>query len=233
MKNLNGENIGQKRIQKLESLVINQEDFLQKHQKKLEEALLDIITFRNIESMKHIRYVKGYTEIIAKQYAILYPKCRMTKVKISMIVQAAPFHDIGKIFLPDILFNRKDELTKIDKEPLKKHTVEGAKLVKKIFAFRGKEYEKIISNICMYHHEKYDGSGYPKGLKKDKIPIEAQIVALADIYDVLVNSQQEKEDITKEKAYYMLMNGICGELSPKMMECLENAKEKLERYPEE
>ena len=200
------------------------------HKKDLEEALLDMLVLRNIETMEHIKYVQGYTKILAEEFAFLNPKSRMTKKKIERIVEAAQFHDIGKIVMSDVLIHGKEKLSKADREPLKAHTIEGSKLMKKVFRFCGEEYVKICSNICLYHHEKYDGSGYPKGLKNDRIPIEAQFVALADMYDVLINQDLKYEKVSKEKAYYMLMNGICGELSPKIKECLENTKEKLENF---
>lgn len=198
--------------------------------RELVEVLSDIMTYRNIETVEHMKNVQAYTRILVKQYAVLYPEDNITERDIEMISEAALIHDIGKIVLPDFLLNRTGSMSKADIELSMEHTIEGSKLAKKMFSFLGEAYSKTCCNICLYHHEKYDGSGYPYGLCDIEIPIEAQIVALADMYEVLVNTEAHKEIITKEKAYYMLMNGICGELSPKMKECLENAKEEMEGF---
>ena len=94
--------------------------------------------------------------------------------------------------------------------------------------FQDRDYRRICCNVCLYHHEKYDGTGYPYGLKKDRIPLEAQLVGLADMYDALVNAEVNKKPYSKDIAFYMLMNGKCGELSPRMKECLQEAKDILE-----
>ncbi|MCM1158864.1 MAG: HD domain-containing protein [Bacteroidales bacterium] len=206
------------------------DDILREHYYSLVKSLEYIIRNRNIEEIEHIRYLQGYTEILAGQYAKLYPKSRMTKEKIGIIVQAARLHDVGKITMPDFVLHRPGRYSKEELELLKEHTIQGSNIIRGMFDFCGAEYRRICHNVCMYHHEKYDGSGYPFGLKKDKIPVEAQLVGLADMYDVLVNTAIEDVPFTKERAYYMLMNGECGELSPRMKECLEAAKEQLEGY---
>lgn len=203
---------------------------LQDHYMNLVETLSDILTYRNIESIEHMKNVQGYTWILVNQYAKLYPEAGMTERKIEMISEAALIHDVGKIVMPDSLLNRAGRLSKTDMELAMEHTVEGEKIVKRMFAFLGEDYCEACSNICLYHHEKYDGSGYPNGLKGKEIPIEAQIVALADIYDILIHTDAHKKIISKEKAYYMLMNDVCGKLSAEMKECLESAKEALEAF---
>lgn len=206
------------------------EEAKREYYRSLVEVLSDILTNRNIETLEHMQYVQGYTWILINQYAKLYPEKGITRYTMEMIMEAALIHDVGKIMLPDYLLNHSGNMMNIDMAALMEHTAEGSKIAKKMFSFLGESYCETCCNICLYHHEKYDGSGYPKGLKGDEIPLEAQIVALADIYDVLVNADVHKEVITKEKAYYMLMNGRCGELSPEMKECLENAKEMLETF---
>lgn len=200
------------------------------HYKNLVAVLSDILTYRNIETVEHMRFVQGYTWILINQYAKLYPEQNVTMRTIEMITEAALIHDIGKIMLPDYLLNRSGCMSDTDVEALMEHTVEGSKIAQKMFAFLGDDYCETCCNICLYHHEKYDGSGYPQRLKGDEIPIEAQIVALADIYDILIHTEAHKDMITNEMAYYMLMNGSCGEISPIMKECLENAKETMESF---
>ena len=96
--------------------------------------------------------------------------------------------------------------------------------------FESEEYVRTCCNVCLYHHERYEGNGFPAGLKKDRIPLEAQLVGLADMYDVLIHSDMGRKAVTKGQAYMMLMNGECGELSPRMKECLEDAREDLEAF---
>lgn len=203
---------------------------LREHHEHLIEVMHDIIEYRHTEASKHIKYVQGYTSILLHHFACLYPKSKMTEEKINMIVQATQMHDVGKITLPDSLISRQGRLSDFEMDMLKEHTTKGERIMQVMTEFEREEYQEICRNVCLYHHEKYDGRGYPFGLKKDRIPIEAQIVALADMYDALVNSPARKEIETKEEAYSMLLSGSCGVLSPKMKACLESAKEELEAY---
>ena len=109
----------------------------------------------------------------------------------------------------------------------KKHTIKGGQVIKSLSNGRDKDFERICYNVCVYHHEKYDGSGYPYGIKADKIPVEAQIVGIADIYDTLVH-HNFKEKIDPGRAFYMIVNGECGGISPKMVRCLEECRWELE-----
>lgn len=203
---------------------------LKEHHDNLLNILHDIITNRNVESVNHIQYVQGYTEILAQQYADLYPDSGMTKDRIEMIVQAARVHDVGKITIPDSITSRPGRLSQYELELLKVHTIKGSEIIKVISEIQEDEECIISYNVCRYHHEKYDGTGYPEGMKQDEIPIEAQIVGLADMYDVLVNATVNKKAFTPKEAFYKLMKGECGELSPQMKECLEAAKESLEAF---
>ena len=203
---------------------------LKEHHEHLVEVLRDIINYRNAESVEHVRYVQGYTRILAEHYARVFPKSRMTPEKVNMIVRAAQMHDVGKITMPDAIISRPGRLSDTEMEMLKEHTIKGSQIMKVMTEFESEEYSRICCNVCLYHHEKHDGTGYPRGIKNSRIPVEAQLVALADMYDILVNSSTNREVCSKEKAYYMLMNGECGELSPKMKECLEAAKEDIEAF---
>lgn len=221
----------QEEIIKLQTNQIDeQNDNRKKHHAHLIEILHTIMSYRNTESMRHIKYVQGYTRILANQYAKLYPRSRMTGKKIDIIVQAAEMHDIGKIAMPDHVIQRSGRLSKAELGLLQEHTIRGSKIMKVMFAFQGTDYSRICYNVCLYHHEKYDGSGYPYGIGKDRIPMEAQLVALADMYDVLINESMNGQSFSKERVYYMLMNGECGELSPRIKECLQNAKEDMEEF---
>lgn len=200
------------------------------HYIQIEEVLCNSICRRNAESMRHIHYVEAYTRIIAEHYARLFPRARMTADKINMITKAARMHDVGKLLLPDFLIARPGRLTDSELELLKEHTELGCSIMEVLTEFQSVQFHRICQNVCRYHHERYDGFGYPEGLQKDKIPLEAQIVALADMYDVLVNAAIDGKRNTKERAYNMLMNGECGELSPRMQESLKHAKEEMEAF---
>lgn len=207
-----------------------QHDIQQMYYAHMETILCEGICHRNVETKRHIHYVERYVRILAEHYASVFPRARMTSDKIDMIARASRMHDVGKLFLPDFIVTRHGRLTESELDILKQHTIIGSQIMKVLTEFEPERFSRICQNICHFHHEKYDGSGYPEGLQKDKIPLEAQLVALADMYDVLVNVTIDGKRNTKERAYYMLMNGECGELSPRMRECLKDAKEEMEAF---
>lgn len=207
-----------------------QNEKLRQHNEGMMEIIKEIITYRNMESEQHIHYVEGYTEILARKYAALYPRSKMTEQKISYIVQAAGMHDLGKITMPDLLIKRQGRLLPEELEYLKEHTVKGSEIIKVMSEYQMGSLYRISYNVCKYHHEKYDGTGYPEGISGDKIPIEAQLVGLADMYDALVHVTTNKSLYSKDQAVRMLLDGACGELSPRMKECLEASREELEEF---
>ena len=113
-------------------------------------------------------------------------------------------------------------------EYMKSHTICGCEILEKIGDIWSKEYGRISAEICRFHHERYDGNGYPDGLKGNEIPISAQLVSVADVYDALVNERVYKAAIPKDKAFRMIINGECGMFSPELMECLRNCRQLLE-----
>ena len=200
----------------------------------IEHILLGSLNAHNVESFRHIRCVEAYTKILAEHYAICYPRARMTQDKIHMIVRAARLHDVGKLMLPDYIVSRPGRLSDTELDILKQHTILGGRVIEELMAFESERFRKICYNVCRYHHERYDGSGYPDGLSKDRLPLEAQLVALADMYDVLIHTDNGNQGNPNEYAYYMLMNGECGVLSPKIQEVFRDAKEDMAAFcPEE
>lgn len=194
----------------------------------MSELFRDIIIQCKAESVEHLWYVREYTRILTETYAKLYPRSRLTKRKREYIVKASVLHDLGKIAIPDFILDKPGHLSLSEMEILKKHTIKGSRIIKSMSWQVERDFSKICYNVCLYHHEKNDGSGYPYGLRGDKIPIEAQIVGLADMYDVLIHGDVNREPMEKSKAYYMLMNGKCGELSPKMRECFDDSRQQME-----
>lgn len=190
----------------------------------------NILHFCDIESEQHIAYIQGYTRILAEHYAGLYPKARMTKDRIDKIVRAARLHDIGKIAIPDWILLKDGRQSAGELDILKTHTIKGCEMLHVLGQTEDEEYNRICHNIVLYHHEKYDGTGYPYGLKKDKIPKEAQLVSLADMYDVLIHGEGERQIFTKEEAFQMLMKGVFGEIAPRLKQSLLDAKEDMESF---
>lgn len=201
---------------------------------KLNKDILDmlgmIVEFRNLESGEHIMRVKGYTKILAEKFKELYPEYNLTDEMIDNIVEASALHDLGKISIPDKILLKPGKLTKEEFEYMKLHTVKGCELIQAVNLEQSEELKQICYDIIRYHHERYDGKGYPDGLKGDEIPVSAQLVSLADVYDALINERCYKDAFSNEKAFNMIMNGECGTFSPKLLETFKQVRDKFERF---
>lgn len=218
----------------------NQNLKLQEQTTKLEESyhrIIDIlgtvVESRNLESGQHINRVKTYTEILARQMMLDYPEYGITDHMISVMVPASALHDVGKIAIPDSILLKPGRLTADEFEVMKSHTTRGCVILKNIEGAWDDEYAKMSYVICRHHHEKYDGKGYPDGLVGDEIPIAAQIVSVADVYDALVNERVYKDAIPKDKAFNMIVGGECGQFSPKLMECFRKVRGQFEALVKE
>lgn len=201
----------------------------EKDNRLMVEILSHIVEFRNGESGLHILHVSTFTEMILKHLLEITDKYDLTQSEIMTICNASALHDIGKMSVPESILNKPGKLTKEEFEIMKKHSVEGEKMLKDI-PYRGSEsLIKIGCQICRWHHERYDGSGYPDGLKGDEIPISAQVVALADVYDALTSKRVYKDSFTHEKAIGMIQNGECGAFNPLLLRCLNEIKDRLKK----
>lgn len=201
----------------------------EKDNRLMVEILSHIVEFRNGESGLHILHVSTFTEMILKHLLEITDKYDLTQSQITTICNASALHDIGKMSVPESILNKPGKLTKEEFEIMKKHSVEGEKMLKDI-PYRGSEsLIKIGCQICRWHHERYDGSGYPDGLKGDDIPISAQVVALADVYDALTSKRVYKDSFTHEKAIEMIQNGECGAFNPLLLRCLNDIKDDLKK----
>jgi len=199
-----------------------------KENKILIDILSNIVETRNGESGQHIIHINKITEYIFTELFNLTNEYDDFKDDLSAICTASSLHDIGKISIPDEILNKPARLTKEEFEVMKTHTTLGWKMVENI----KEEYsnESIVyyaKNICLYHHEKYDGKGYPKGLVGEEIPIYAQIVSIADCYDALVSVRCYKDAYTHEEALKMIKGGECGNFKPQLLECLDLAVTKI------
>lgn len=203
---------------------------------KLKESYINVIAAlgtmveaRNNESGEHIRRVKDYTKIIAEAMLRLHPDCGLDEHSIEVITTASPLHDIGKIMISDSVLLKPGRFTDEEREIMQRHTILGCELIGKTENVLDEEYSRVSADIARYHHERWDGRGYPDGLTGDDIPLSAQIVALADVYDALVNERVYKKAIPLSKAYDMIVSGVCGEFSPLILECFKAAREEMEK----
>ncbi|MCM1107146.1 MAG: response regulator [Blautia sp.] len=199
---------------------------LEKNNEFLINALSSVVEFRSQESGEHIRRVKYFTRILLNFMQKYYPEYGLTKEQIDLIVYASALHDIGKIAIPDRILLKPGKLTPTEFEEMKKHTTEGCKILEK-FKQEESDFYRYCYDICRYHHERYDGNGYPDGLVGEEIPIWAQVVSIVDVFDALVSKRVYKLPYPTGEAVRMIQDGECGEFSPKIMDCFNLAKEDL------
>ena len=184
------------------------------------DILSHIVEFRNGESGLHVLHVNMITEMLLETLAKKTDKYPLTHHDIRLITVASSLHDIGKISVPSEILNKPGRFTPEEYEIMKRHTVEGANMLDAIPFHKDAELVKIGYEICRWHHERYDGRGYPDGLKGDDIPISAQVVSMADVYDALTGKRCYKPSIEPDKAVQMIMNNECGVFNPILTECL-------------
>ncbi|MDE7213929.1 MAG: response regulator, partial [Anaeroplasmataceae bacterium] len=189
--------------------------------------LSHIVEFRNGESGMHVLHIRTISEILLKNIVIKTNKYGLTQMDISLISTASALHDIGKIGIPDEILNKPGRFTDEEYAIMKKHSELGAAMLDDLDFLQDEKLVKYAREICRWHHERYDGRGYPDGLKGDEIPISAQIVALADVYDALTSPRVYKPAFPHEKAIQMIVNGECGVFNPLLIECLLEVEETL------
>ena len=186
-----------------------------------------LLSYHTDESLTHFALVKAYTKVLCKQYNRLYPEKAIDKDTLSIIVQGAELHDIGKIYVANDVLNRKNGLTENEFDRIKHHTTNGGSIINRMAENCRLGPEKnILFNICMYHHERWDGSGYPEGLAGDAIPLEAQIVSIAEVYSALTEDNYRKA-MTHEEAMRTILAGESGQFNPVLLKCLEASSDGL------
>ncbi len=193
------------------------------------EVLSHIVEFRNGESGLHVLHVHSITEMLLEQLMKKTDKYPLSVKDIRMISNASALHDIGKITIPSEVLNKPGRFTPEEFEIMKRHTVEGAKMLDDIPFRKNELLVKIGYQICRWHHERYDGRGYPDGLKGDDIPIAAQVVSIADVYDALTSERCYKKAIDPDSAIKMILGGECGAFNPLLLECLTDIAEALKK----
>ncbi len=221
----------------LEELVKIQTDKIEAQANKMKETnnqildmLSSVVEFRNLESGEHIKRIKGFTKILADRVSEYNKEYELTPDKIEKITAASSMHDVGKIAIPDNILLKPGRLTPDEFEIMKTHTVKGCGILDSISFIDDKEFFEYCYEICRFHHEKFDGHGYPDGLKGDDIPIAAQIVSIADVYDALVSERVYKGKYEPDEAYNMILRGECGMFNPKIIECFKSVRPQFESF---
>ena len=203
-----------------------------REQEKNSRIVIDIFSrlmeFRSGESEMHfVRRVNIVTELLAEELMKKTDKYKLSWADCSLIETASSLHDVGKAYIDTDILNKPGKLTKEEFEKVKLHTVLGEQMLEGITAYKDEKLLKIAKEICRWHHERYDGSGYPDGLKGDEIPISAQLVSVADVYDALVSKRTYKDAYSHDEAVHMILNGECGSFNPLLLECFKEISKKI------
>lgn len=194
--------------------------------------LSQIVEFRNGESGLHVIHINLITQLLLEQLVKKTGKYQLSWEDRLLIATASALHDIGKIGIDEKILNKPGKLTKEEFEIMKTHTLIGAQMLDNLDMYRNEKLLKLAYEICRWHHERYDGKGYPDGLVGEEIPISAQVVSLADVYDALVSERVYKKAFSHEKALEMIQNGECGTFNPLLLRCMTEAQDKLKTMME-
>ena len=205
----------------------------EKNNQMMVEVLSQIMEFRNGESGLHVVHINTLTRLFLERLVENTDAYNLTPDDCYLISTASAFHDIGKVGIDESILNKPGKLTKEEFETMKEHTLIGASMLDKLEHYKDEKMIKIAYQICRWHHERYDGRGYPDGLKGDEIPISAQVVALADVYDALTSKRCYKNAYDHETAMNMIMSGECGAFNPLLLKCLYEISPKLRMVVEE
>lgn len=211
---------------KLTNMVANEIFEKERNGSLMITILSHIVEFRNGESGMHVMNIGTLTEILLNQISKKDDKYYLPYAERDLIVKASALHDIGKISIPEEVLNKPGKLTDEEFEAMKQHTVIGYQMLSDL-GFQDEPLVKVSREITRWHHERYDGRGYPDGLKGDEIPLSAQIVSLADVYDALTSERVYKPAFSHEKAIQMILNGECGAFNPLLLECLVEAQDAI------
>lgn len=192
------------------------------------DALCSAIEFRSCEASQHIRRVRSVTEVFLNELMMSYPQYNLNPSTIAKITIASSMHDIGKIAIPEHVLKKPGPLTAEEFDIMKEHTNKGCEIIQYVQSNHNENYYRYSHDICHYHHERWDGGGYPDGLKGEAIPLWAQVVSLADAYSALTSPRVYSEQYSHEHALTMLRNGECGVFNPDLMAVLERVASRLD-----
>jgi len=206
-------------VRHLEDLVDEQATVLRHSNQRMVDALSAVIEYRSAESGQHILRIRHFTRILLEEVSRSCPEYGLTPNIIEIISSASALHDVGKISIPDAVLNKPGRLESDEWEIMKTHALIGSQILENLQDIADEDYLRYAHNICHYHHERWDGSGYPEGLVGDDIPICAQVVGLADAYDALTTKRVYKDAVSFGTAANMILRGECGAFSGKLLEC--------------
>lgn len=204
---------------RLEKLVARNMVEKEKNNRMLIGVLEQVIEYRNGESGIHVSHIKILTEMLLDKLMQKTDKYNLSWSQRMMIITSSALHDIGKVGIEEKIINKTEKLTEEESNEMKMHTLIGAGMIENLDEYKDEELMQIAYGICRGHHERYDGKGYPDGLKGDDIPIGAQVVALADEYDRLVMGRPNKKSVSHEQAVNMIKDRECGKFNPILVEC--------------
>lgn len=215
----------EKRLKEQEEALLAKQKEINENNEFMIDALSSVVESRSAETGEHTRRIKYYTRLLMKYVAKYFPKYGLTPPQMDLIARASVLHDIGKIGIPDAILLKPGKLTDEEFELMKMHTTIGCDILKKFYRDKDSEFGRYCYEICRHHHERWDGKGYPDHLAGEDIPLSAQIVAIADVYDALISPRVYKSSYAHEVAFEMILNGECGQFSPDILECFRLAKE--------
>ena len=213
---------------RLVSMVSEQIRKQEKNTTMLVGVLSQIVEFRNGESGLHVQHIQILTELILERLLEKTNAYKISAEEQDNIPLASALHDIGKIAIDEKILNKPGRLTPEEFAQMKRHTTYGADMLRKLENFQDEPLLQTAYEIARWHHERWDGKGYPDGLKGDEIPICAQIVSMADVYDALTSERCYKKAFPHERAMQMILNGECGTFNPLLLECLTDIQDTLQ-----
>ena len=229
--------IVKKRVQNTLSLYANQNNLVnvvvdQIYEKEennniMIRILSSILGSRNSESREHILHIKTATEMMLRQLIKITDVYHLTEADIALITTASSLHDIGKIYIPEEILNKPERLTDEEFKIMKTHSKLGADIIQDMHLPQEKPLVHTAWEICRWHHERWDGKGYPDGLKGEEIPISAQVVSIADVYDALTSERCYKKAFDHDTAIKMILDGQCGQFNPILLKCLKELSPRL------
>lgn len=213
------------RLKEQEEAIRAQEKAIRENNEFMVDVLSSAVETRSAETGEHTKRIKYFTRVMLKYMMEHFPGYGITPAQIEEIAMASVLHDLGKIGIPDAILLKPGRLDPEEFEIMKTHTVIGCELLEKACKDQHSVFYRYCYDICRFHHERWDGRGYPDHLKENEIPICAQVVAVADVFDALVTPRVYKKEFSCDVAYEMIMNGECGQFSPDILECFRLAKE--------
>ena len=231
--------IVKKRVQNTLGLYMNQKHLInvvydQVYEKEENNNIMirimsNILGSRNSESREHILHIKTVTEMMLRQLVKLTDAYLLTEADIALITTASSLHDIGKIRIPEEILNKPGRLTDEEFKIMKTHSELGAAIIKDMDFPQDHPLVHTAWEICRWHHERWDGKGYPDGLKGEEIPISAQVVSIVDVYDALTSERCYKKAFDHDTAIQMILDRQCGQFNPILLKCLKELSFQLSK----